>query len=101
MKLCEVIEKDDSTGLEEKGVKIRVLNSKENHVVPTHMVAPLYEPEPSDIMNHPYGTDGAVMANIMSQSKIKEIWETPDSDFTEHERLFYYWHKRLRHSPKK
>ena len=37
----------------------------------------------------------------MNQSKIKEIWETPDSDFTKDERLFYYWHKRLRHSPKK
>ena len=99
MKLCEVIEKDDSTGLEEKGVKIRVLNSKENHVVPTNMVAPLYEPEPSNILNHLHGTDGTVMAKIMSQSKIEEIWETSDSNFTENERLFHYWHTRLRHSP--
>ena len=70
MKLCEVIEKDDSTGLEEKGVKIRVLNSKENHVVPNHMVAPLNESDPSNILKHPHDTDGAVMAEIMSQSKI-------------------------------
>ena len=41
------------------------------------------------------------MAEIMSKLKIKEIWETPDSDSTEHKRLFHYWYKRLRHSPKK
>ena len=65
------------------------------------MVAPLYGPEPSDILNHPHNTDGTVMAEIMSQSNIKEIWETPDSDFTKDERLFYYWRKRLRHLLKK
>ena len=54
----KVVEKDDSTGLEDQRIKIRVLNSKESHVVPNHMIAPFYEPKPSDILNHPHGTDG-------------------------------------------
>ena len=61
MKLYKVIETDDSTGLDEQVIYIRVLNSKESYVVPNHMVASLYEPDPSDILNHPHGTDGAMM----------------------------------------
>ena len=32
---------------------------------------------------------------------MKELWETPDSEFTSNERLFHSWYKRLRHCPKK
>ena len=72
----------------------------ERHIVPNHMVTPLYEPEPSNILTRPHDTDCAIVTEITSQAEMKELWETPNSDFTSHERLFYYWHKRLRHIPK-
>ena len=36
-----------------------------------------------------------------TMDKIKELWNLDDSDFTEDEKLFFYWYKRLRHAPKK
>ena len=41
------------------------------------------------------------MSEVMSQGKIKDLWNTPDGDFTKDERLLLYWHKILRHAPKK
>ena len=48
MKLCDIIDVDDPIEDKEQGFKSIVLNSEESHTVPSHMVAPIYGPDPSD-----------------------------------------------------
>ena len=68
-RLCEVIEKDSDDA--EEGTKIRVLNSKESHLVPESAIAPICEPEPSDVLQHPDGTSEEIMEEVMSQKRLK------------------------------
>ena len=101
MRICSVIGIDQEMENNQKGTKIRVLNSEKEFTVPNHLIAPINDPEPSDILQHPEATNKEGMTDVLSQAQLNKLWKTPDSDFSNDERLFYYWHKRLRHAPKK
>ena len=54
MKLCKVIEKGDvDADADAEGIKAGDLNSKVSHILHIYTVAPVCEPEPSDILDHP------------------------------------------------
>ena len=101
MKLCSITKTSEVNENNEATTKIRVMNSDTEVVVPSSSITSINDPEPSDVLQCPDTIDAASVTEVMSREKIKELWETPDSDFTKDERLFYYWHKRLRHAPKK
>lgn len=41
------------------------------------------------------------MTEYLFQDHLNELWKTPYSSFSDDERLFFYWYKRLRHDSKK
>ena len=100
-KICQIVGIDEETEDKQPTSKIRVLNSDKEFIVPNASIESITSPEPSDILQHPMKTNVDHIAEVMHRDKILEIWKTPDSDFTEDEKLFYYWHKRLRCLPKK
>ena len=95
MKLCSITKTNEINNNNESTTKIRIMNTNTEAVVPSSSTTVINDLEPSDILQCQDTIDAASMTEVMSRSKIKELWETPDSDFTDDERLYYYWHKRL------
>ena len=101
MKLCSITKTNEINNNNEATTKIRIINTNIVVVVSSSSIRAIIDPEPSDILQCPDTIDAASMTEVMSRVNIKELWETPDSDFTDDERLLCYYHKRLRHAPKK
>ena len=98
MQLCEITSNDEMID-HIPASKIRPLNSSDEIVVPNSEITSLSVPEPSDVPNSADNVNVHHMPEVID--KIQKLWNLNDSDFNEDEKLFYYWHKRLRHAPKK
>ena len=98
MQLCEVTSNDETID-QIPASKIRPLNSSDEIVVPNSEITSLSVPEPSDVPDSADNVNVNHMPEVID--KIRKLWNLDYSDFTEDEKLFYYWHKRLRHAPKK
>ena len=85
MVLCSVIGIDEDMEDVQKATKIRLLNSDKEFTVSNSSIAPIYKPEPSDILQHPNNTNKNIMTDIMTQGKLNDLWKTLDSDFSEDE----------------
>ena len=98
MQLCEITSNDETID-QILASKIRPLNSTDEIVVPNSEITSLSAPEPSDVPDSAEDVNANHMPEVID--KIKKLWDLDDSDFTEGKKLFYYWHKRFRHAPKK
>ena len=67
---------------------------------PSSSIISVNDPEPSDILQCPDNINDISTTRVLN-IKIKKLWETPDSELTDDEKLLYYWHKQLQHTPKK
>ena len=97
--MCLIVKNKSLDDNNTQSFKIRILSSTTEFIVPDTSIVPLGDPEPSKAMNCPDMINKGHITEVMTQEKIKRLWETLDCNFTDEERLFVYWHKILNHAP--
>ena len=84
MKLCSITNINEINNNNEATTKIRIMNPNTEVVVPSSSITAINDLESSDILQYPDTIDATSITEVM------ELWETPDLDFTDDERFFYY-----------
>ena len=66
------------------------MDGKKGFTVPNSLIPTINDLETSDSLQHPKKTNMKAMFEIISKFKLNRLWDIPDLDFSDDERLFFY-----------
>ena len=69
--------------------------------LPQSSVELVCAPDPSSIPESISDIDNEELQDSLSHEDMKMIWDNTDNTYSEDEKLFLYWHMRLRQKPQK
>lgn len=94
-KLCQIIPSvQHSNGL---SYTIRVLCSKEHHIVQHSDLDALSTHQPSGVPDSHTDINPASLQKCLTREDLSQIWEHSPDSISLDQRLFLYWHQRLDH----
>ena len=99
VKLCEILSCQEKNNT--RTCKVKVLGSNNTITLPQSSVELVCAPDPSSIPESISDIDNKALQDSLSHEDMKKIWDNTDTTYSEDEKLFLYWHMRLRHKPQK
>ena len=99
VKLCEMISNEIYNNV--NVCKVKTLRSNDIINLPRSLVEPVCAPDPSSVPESFSDIDTDKLQETLSKEDLNKIWNNTDSTYSEDEKLFLYWHQRLRHVPQK